>query len=97
MEISLSSLGFQLSSTEKESSSLAQGQAHTVVPSALCSRYSMFGPEEEERYANCDNLVTGVQSMTVHPDLLQLAHNSSLYPSADEHCCKFGWLMGNSR
>lgn len=38
MEISLSSLGFQLFSTEKESSSLAQGQAHTVVPSALCSR-----------------------------------------------------------
>lgn len=33
----------------------------------------------------CDNLVTGVQSMTVHPDLLQLAHNSSLFPSADEH------------
>lgn len=33
----------------------------------------------------CDNLVTGVQAMTVHPDLLPLAHNSSLYPSADEH------------
>lgn len=33
----------------------------------------------------CDNLVTGVQSMTVHADLLPLAHNSSLYPSADEH------------
>lgn len=27
----------------------------------------------------CDNLVTGVQSMTVHRDLLPLAHNSSFY------------------
>lgn len=33
----------------------------------------------------CDNLVTGVQNMTVHADLLPLADNSSLYPSADEH------------
>lgn len=38
MEVSLSSLGFQLSSTEKERSSLAQGQARTAVALAICSR-----------------------------------------------------------
>lgn len=38
MEISLASLDFQLSSIEKESSSLAQGQTHTVVASAISSR-----------------------------------------------------------
>lgn len=49
----------------------------------------------------CDNLVTGVQSMTIHPDLLQLMHNSSIIPISwlafCLHCCKFGLFTGNSR
>jgi len=38
MEISLSSQSFRLPSIEKERSSLAQTQAHTVTAPAICSR-----------------------------------------------------------